>query len=124
VNWFRQAAKQDLPEAQYMLGQAFHEGVGTHVDYATALDWYVTSAVQGYAPAQLMAAMVYLSGDAGRIEAGKAHIWADVALTNGRTEASLVRDYASYKLSRREIEQAKEAAQRCLKSAYKDCPPR
>lgn len=124
LNWFRQAARQNLAEAQYMVGQAYQEGVGTPADAAVALDWYVKSAVQGYAPAQLMAAMVYLSGDAGRADAAKAHVWADVALTNGRTDASLVRDYASYKLSRREIERAREAAQTCLKSGYKDCPPR
>lgn len=124
VNWFRQAAKQNLPEGQYMLGLAYHEGTGVPADATQALDWFVKSALMGYPAAQLMASMVYLSGDAGRIEADKAYVWAEVAYTNGVVDASLVRDYASYKISRKQIEQAKEAGKRCIQSRYKDCPAR
>jgi len=124
VNWFRLAAKQDLPEGQYMLGLAYHEGTGVPADATQALDWFVKSAQKGYPAAQLMAGMVYLSGDAGRIEADKAYVWAEVAYANGVVDASLLRDYASYKISRKQIEQAKEAGKRCIQSRYKDCPPR
>lgn len=124
VNWFRLAAKQNLAEGQYMLGLAYHEGTGVPADATQALDWFVKSALMGYPAAQLMAGMVYLSGDAGRIEADKAYVWAEVAYTNGVVDASLVRDYASYKISRKQIEQAKEAGKRCIQSRYKDCPAR
>ena len=124
VNWFRLAARQNLGEGQYMLGLAYHEGTGVQADATQALDWFVKSALMGYPAGQLMAGMVYLSGDAGRIEADKAYVWAEVAYTNGILDASLVRDYASYKISRKQIEQAKEAAKRCLQSRYKDCPAR
>ena len=124
VNWFRLAAKQNLAEGQYMLGLAYHEGTGVPADATQALDWFVKSALMGYPAAQLMSGMVYLSGDAGRIEADKAYVWAEVAYNNGVVDASLVRDYASYKISRRQIDQAKEAGKRCIQSRYKDCPAR
>lgn len=125
LTYFRQAANKNLPEGQYMLGVAFHEGIGTPADAALALDWFVKSALQGYVSAQMMAGLVYLSGDAsGKIEADKAYIWADIATRGGNADAPLIRDYASYKLSRKEIQQAQEAAARCTQSRYRQCPAR
>lgn len=124
VGWFRQAAKQKLADAEYMLGLAYYEGQGVPPEANFALDWFLKSALQGYVSGQLMAALVYQSGDAGSMESFKAYVWAEVANANGNLDAALVRDYASYKLSRREIESAKAAAQTCLQSRYKNCPPR
>ena len=124
VVWFRQAAKQKLADAEYMLGLAYYEGQGVPPEANFALDWFRRAALQGYAPAQLMAAMVYQSGDAGEMESFKAYVWSEIANINGNADAALVRDYASYKLSRREIEAAKQTAQTCLKSNYSNCPPR
>jgi TPR repeat protein len=107
-----------------MLGLAYYEGTGVPPDAIQALDWFVKSALLGYPAAQLMSGMVYLSGDAGRIEADKAYVWAEVAYTNGVLDASLLRDYASYKISRKQIEQAKAAGQQCIQSAYANCPVR
>lgn len=124
LKWFREAAKANLAEAKYMLGLAYHQGTGVPADASLALDWFVKSALLGYPAAQLMSGMVYLSGDAGRIEADKAYVWAEVAYTNGVLDASLLRDYASYKINRKQIEQAKTAGQSCLQSGYKSCPAR
>ena len=124
VGWFRQAARQGLAEAQYMLGLALHEGQGTSPDSRAALEWFHKAAVQGHVGGQLMSAMVYLGGDHGKPEPFKAHVWADVAHSNGNNDASLVRDYASYKLGRNEIAQAKEQAKACLATAYRNCPQR
>ncbi len=120
--WFGLAARQSLPDAQYMLGQAYHEGVGTPANAALALDWFGKAARQGHSAGQMMSAQVYLSGDAGKADPYKAYVWSDVALRNGRTEAGLIRDYASYKLNQKNIELAKQEAQRCLQSAYRQCP--
>ena len=124
VGWFRQAARQGLAEAQYMLGLSYHEGTGVPAESSIALDWFVKSAQQGYVPAQLMSAMVYLGGDAGKEEPEKAYVWAEVAYQNGNLDASLVRDYASYKISRRQIENAKASARQCQKNPASACPPR
>ena len=121
LSWFNQAAKQNLPEAQYMLGQAYYEGVGTPANAALALEWFEKSARQGYAAGQMMAAQVYLSGDAGKSDPYKAYAWSELAVRNGRIEAGLIKDYASYKLSRKAIEQATQEAQRCQQTAYRQC---
>ena len=124
LNWFRLAARQRLPEAQYMLGLSFHEGHGQPQDAEQALHWFHQAAVQGHGGAQLMAGLVYLSGDAGRADPFKAHVWADIALANGQQDAGLVRDYASYRLSARELARARDVAAECGRSAYQRCPER
>ncbi len=120
--WFGQAARQSLPDAQYMLGQAYHEGLGTPANAPLALDWFGKAARQGHSAGQMMAAQVYLSGDAGKADPYKAYIWSELAVRNGRNEAGLIRDYASYKLNQKTIELAKQEAQRCLQSTYRQCP--
>lgn len=120
--WFRRAALQDLAEAQYMLGLAYLEGHGTSPQATLALDWFLKSARQGHPAGQMMAAQVFLSGDAGKEEPAKAYVWADAATKAGLTDASLVRDYASYRLSARDLERARSAAQACQRSGFKDCP--
>jgi TPR repeat protein len=124
VGWFRLAAKQNLPEAQYMVGLAYYEGQGVQPEGIMALEWFMKAALQGHVGGQMMAAMVYQGGDAGKADSFKAYVWSDIANINGSLDAPLVRDYASYKLSRREIESAKTAVQTCLKSRYKNCPAR
>jgi TPR repeat protein len=119
--WFRRAALQDLPEAQYMVGLAYLEGHGTSPQASLALDWFLKSARQAYPAGQMMAAQVFLSGDAGKEEPAKAYVWADAAAKAGLTDASLVRDYASYRLSARDLERARSASQACQNSGFKDC---
>lgn len=59
-----------------------------------------------------------------RAHRGKACGWAEVAYTKGVMDASLLRDDAFYKISRRPIERAKEVGKRCIHLRYKDCPAR
>lgn len=124
VGWFRQAASQGLAEAQYMMGLAYYEGQGVMVDAASALEWLRKSATQGHAAAQMMAAQVHLSGDAGRPDPRQAYLWAEIAVRNGESEASLIRDYASYKLKASEIRAAQKQADACIASGYRDCAAR
>ncbi|MFM1854896.1 MAG: hypothetical protein RLZ83_205 [Pseudomonadota bacterium] len=120
--WFRRAALQNLAEAQYMVGLAYVEGHGTAPQAALALDWFLKAARQGHPAAQMMAAQVFLSGDAGTAEPAKAYVWADAAANAGLTDATLVRDYASYRLTARELVRAQAASQACRQSGFRDCP--
>lgn len=122
--WFRKAAAQNLAHAQYMLGLIHHEGQGSLANPSLALDWFHKAAIQGHAGGQMMAGLLYLSGDAGKVDAERAFLWSDVALRNGMSDAELIRDYASYKLSRKKIEAARRDAERCFTSAFKSCPQR
>jgi len=46
VNWFEQAAKLGMPEAQIALGDAFRLGEGAAADKETARHWYQQAASQ------------------------------------------------------------------------------
>ena len=70
----------------------------------------------------MMLAMVLLSGDAGEANPYAAYVWADLAARAGHQEASLVRDYASFKLSNPEVERAKQEALDCGRKGLKSCP--
>jgi uncharacterized protein len=121
VRWFRQGAQQELAEAEYMMGVAHFEGQGAMASAPIALEWFIKAAKKNHAGAQLMAANMYLNGDTGEVDAYAAHVWADLATLGGNDEASLVRDYASFKLERADIAKATATAQQCLSTGFKRC---
>jgi hypothetical protein len=45
---FQKAAEQDLPSAQYSLGEVYESGRGVKADRKQALKWYRKSAKQGF----------------------------------------------------------------------------
>jgi TPR repeat protein len=46
LKWFRKAADQGLPEAQYELGQLYQSGETVEKDRIESLKWYVLAANQ------------------------------------------------------------------------------
>lgn len=123
LRWFRLAAAQDLPEAQYMLALTYHQGLGQPVDLRQALAWYLRSASNAYLLGQYMAAYLLLEGEAIGERALEAHVWASVAFAQGYEDARLIADLAELKLSERDLARAREQAQRCLQSAFRECTP-
>lgn len=121
VRWFRQGAQQKLAEAEYMMGVAHFEGQGAMASAPIAIEWFIKAAKKNHNGAQIMAANMYLNGDTGEVDAFAAHVWADLAVLGGNQEASLVRDYASFKLERPDIAKATAVAQQCLATAFKQC---
>jgi TPR repeat protein len=121
-SWFRRAAQQNLAPAQYMVGLSLLEGHGIGVQAQLALDWFLKAARQGHADAQMMVAKVFLAGEAAKPSPYKAYIWADIATAAGQPDASLVRDYASFQLTARELERAKVDASKCQASRLSNCP--
>lgn len=62
VDWFRKAAAQGYPSAQYYLGNCYFNSNGVTQDYAAALKWYRKAAEQGSAQAQLSLGTCYYFG--------------------------------------------------------------
>ncbi|OAD20738.1 TPR repeat-containing protein, partial [Candidatus Thiomargarita nelsonii] len=54
VEYFRRAAKAELPEAQYMLGIMYAQGWGVEKNSNLSLYWIRQAADKGYAVAQRM----------------------------------------------------------------------
>jgi TPR repeat protein len=52
LQWFRKAADQDNPYAQYYLGVSYAEGIGVAADTVVARNWLAMSAQQGLPEAQ------------------------------------------------------------------------
>jgi hypothetical protein len=60
--WFRKAAEQGFPEAQYLLGEMYNLGRGVIERDALAVEWYRKAADQGHAHAQNNMGTKYLNG--------------------------------------------------------------
>ncbi len=85
--WLQAAAQADSAEAQYRLGILLRDGVGGPVDPSSARWWLETAASQGWLPAYLPTAELYLSApvepETGRLSAkdlAKAYLWSAAAV--------------------------------------------
>jgi len=88
TRWFRRAADQDHPLAQYFLGLSYAEGKGVEKDFSAAADLYRRSAVQGYAPAQINLGVMYARGEALPADETEALAWFLLAAQSGQPEAA------------------------------------
>ena len=62
MRWFREAAEQGNPQAQYDLGVMFQLGRGVAQDSAAAVRWYLEAAEHGYPEAQFNLAVRHTEG--------------------------------------------------------------
>ncbi len=63
--WLEKSAKQNLPEAQYLLGKCYETGNGTAQDMDKAGLWYERSSKQGFAAAQMALDKIQRNKDIG-----------------------------------------------------------
>ena len=63
LKWYRKAAEQGDPGAQFNLGNMYADGRAVTKDEAEAVKWYRKAADQGYASAQLNLGFMYGKGD-------------------------------------------------------------
>jgi TPR repeat protein len=52
AEWYRKAAAQGQPIAEYNLGRCYENGRGVPKDLKAAADWYTKAATQGVEPAK------------------------------------------------------------------------
>jgi len=62
AKWYRRAAKQGYPQAQYNLGLLYEEGKGMTKNYHKATQWYKRAAEKGLSEAQNNLAVLYILG--------------------------------------------------------------
>jgi TPR repeat protein len=80
------AAKGDV-SAEYTLGIASYNALGTPQDYAVALKWFSRAAAQGLAPAQYCLAVMYAHGQGVREDPAIAIGWYKRAAMQGNAAA-------------------------------------
>lgn len=59
VEFYRQAAEQELAEAQFNLGAMYENGVGVKQDYSKAVEWYTKVAEQNFIGALVNLGNIY-----------------------------------------------------------------
>lgn len=86
----RQAAKQDDPYAQQILGIMYFEGIGVPQDYAKARKWFRLAAERGLAESQHNLGLIYSNGLGVPRDGAEAWKWYKLAAEQGLAESQLL----------------------------------
>lgn len=78
ASWLRLAAQQGYPEAQFMLGQMFDDGLGVPQDYVEAANWYRRAALQDHSESQYNLARKYELGQGIQQDFVQAQMWLNI----------------------------------------------
>ena len=123
VRWFRLAAEQGNALGQYNLGVIYAEGRGVPQDDAEAVRRYRLAAEQGHATAQFNLAVMYYNGEGIPQDLVLAHMWVNIAGTNGDETSRNARDILEPDMTPAEIRRATDLARTCMASDYRNCEP-
>lgn len=104
------SAKKGLASAEFNLAVMYYDGNGVIKDKNTASKWYKKSANQNYALAQFNLALMYYNGEGLEKSLEKSYIWNSLAAYNGYGDAMKSRDMDIHKMSKIQLNQAKEKA--------------
>ncbi|HVV68329.1 MAG TPA: tetratricopeptide repeat protein [Gammaproteobacteria bacterium] len=63
VAWYRLAAEEEYPPAQYNLATCYHNGYGVEKDFKEAFEWYKAAAENNFAQAQYQLGANYYDGE-------------------------------------------------------------
>jgi uncharacterized protein len=110
AEWWRIAAEQGDPEAQYNLSVAYGKGLGLSQDAELALDWLIKAAEQGVASAQSKLGLRYVTGDGVALDPIEGHKWLMLASLKGDAAAQLNVKRSEDQLGRMQILEANRRA--------------
>jgi TPR repeat protein len=121
VKWFLKSAEQGNANAQHTLGGMYYGGYGVEQDYAGDIKWYRKSAEQEYANAQFNLGQMYEYGFGVLQDNVYAHMWRNIAASNGDVFAAGQRALLEKKMTTEQIAEAQKLARECVKKNYKGC---
>ena len=90
-------------------------------DYATALREWKPLAEQGNAPAQGNLGLMYALGKGVIKDWVYAHMWGNLAASNGSEDGAKVREIAAKDMTPSQLETAQKLARECVRKKYKGC---
>ena len=90
-------------------------------EYATALKWFTLSAEQGDAYAQYSLGYLYENGRGVIQDNVRAHMWYNIAASQGYKYATTNRDLIAGKMTPADISTAQKLARECVRKKYKGC---
>ena len=105
------------------VGADFQKGADAYNkgDYATALKEWRPLAEQGQAGAENNLDVMYDRGKGVIQNDASAHVWWNIAASQGLEDAAKNRDIVSKKMPPSQIEKAQDLARECVKKNYKGC---
>ena len=122
VKWYKRAAKQGYAHAQLKVGVLYHEGKGVpHQSNAQAEKWFRLAAEQVNATAQFNLGRLYHYGEGVPQNYIYAHMWYNLAASNGHESSGESRDEVAKLLTDEQIVEAQKLAAECRKNRYKGC---
>ena len=112
-----------VARAQYYLGILYEHGKGVEKDLAWAIQLYRYAAEQGDVRGQYALASAYTKGstDGKGVDYIVAHMWANIAASNGSKGGAKLRDWVLNRMSPRDIQEAKSLLRTCVLNKYKNC---
>ena len=110
VKWFRKAAEQNLPKAQYNLGVDCYNGEGVAKDQVEAVKWYRKAAEQKYAKAQYNLSVCYGNGTGVTKDYVEAYKWMFLAARQGDEGAKNFMTVLESKLTPEQIAEGQKRA--------------
>ena len=91
-----------------------------NVNKSISSEWEAL-AEEGSAKAQYKLALMYEKGEGFLQDFVYAHMWANLSVTNGYTDAKSLRDELANKMTPSQMEKAQDLARKCLKKNYQGC---
>ena len=85
------------------------------------MKWYTLAAEQGYADAQYNLGLMYGLGQGVKKDYVYAHMWGNIAASNGSENGDKLRDAVAKLMTAPQIEKAQELARECVRKEYKGC---
>ena len=85
------------------------------------MKWYRLAAKQGNALAQGNLGAMYVFGQGMIQDNVYAHMWGNIAASNGNEKGGKVRDLAAKNMTPADISKAQDFARECVKKNYKGC---
>ena len=121
AHYFRLAAEQGNPDAQFSLGLSFERGLGVPFNSAEAVRLYRLAAKQGHSGAQNNLGAMYSDGEGVKRDHLKAYMWLVIAAAAGASNSTDNRDTMRARMTTRKRAQAEQMAARCLETQFVAC---
>lgn len=112
---------QGDPITQFTIGRMYYEGNDVLQNYELAFKLWNMAALQGLTVAQTNLGVMYSLGIGTNEDLVKAHMWFNISVANGNSDAVKTRIIVEKKMTTSEISAAQNLALRCLESNYSKC---
>lgn len=95
-------------EAQFQLGNYWHDGLLAEQNFNLALHWYEQASLQGHAGAQHNLGLMFARGEGVPINRSQAYVILKMSAINGSDEAFDASDRLDAQMSKEELQQAND----------------